>query len=158
MTLFHLAKLIKLCEPSVLYNVLRLNNSSNLRGYIHQPRFNLSHFQNNFCYQGPKNWNILCSSSACNNAIIMAPSMNCLKSRLRQLFLKSQSYGNEIEWIPQNKYLEMYLTAVNHDPYSSNSQSEDPLPVNYKPIYTFYCTDNLNRHISICIVQRKYFR
>ena len=53
----------------------------------------------------------------------MAPSMNCQKSRLKKLLLKAQSYGDEIEWIPQNKSLEMYLTAVKHDPYSSNSNS-----------------------------------
>ena len=119
MTLVHLAKLIRLNEPSVLYNVLRLNNSTNLRGYIYQPRFRISHYQSNFCYQGPKNWNILCSSSACRSAIIMAPTMNCQKSRLRQLFLKVQSFGDEIEWITQNNSLELFMTAVNHDPYDS---------------------------------------
>lgn len=119
MTLLHLAKLIILHQPNVLCDLMKLDNSENRRCKIFQPQLYLSHYQNNFCYIGPKQWNSLCSSSACFDSIIMAPSLNCQKTRLKKLFLNVQSYGNEIEWIPQNKSLELYLKAVKQDPYAS---------------------------------------
>ena len=116
MTLLHLAKIKRLNEPEVLYNALLLNKEENLRHKICLPKFNLSHYQNNFCYQGPKFWNSLCASSACYDSIILAPSLNSQKSRLKKLFLKVQSYGDEVEWLPHNKSLEKYLLAVKNDP------------------------------------------
>ena len=101
---------------NMLYNALLLNKEENLRHKICLPKFNLSHYQNNFCYQGPKFWNSLCASSACYDSIILAPSLNSQKSRLKKLFLKVQSYGDEVEWLPHNKSLEKYLIAVKHDP------------------------------------------
>ena len=117
MTILHIAKIIALREPEFLCRLLQLDPVNGRSSRIYQPKLNLSHYQNNFCYQGPKNWNIICSSDSCCKHITTAPSINCQKSRLKNLFLKVQSYGDKIEWLPLNKSLDLYLTAVKFDPY-----------------------------------------
>ena len=96
MTLLHLAKLISLHQPNVLCDLLKLDNSENRRCKIFQPQINLSHFQNNFGYIGAKQWKSVCCSSARLDSIIVAPSLKNEISRLKNLFLNVQSYGNEI--------------------------------------------------------------
>ena len=50
----------------------------------------------------------------------IAPTLNCQKTRLKKLFLKVQSYGDIVEWLPQNQSLQLFMTAVKQDPYSSS--------------------------------------
>ena len=123
-TLLHLAKLIILREPLFLCNLLRLTLSEYPSNRIFQPCFKLTHYQNNFCYQGPKLWNTLCSSPSNCSSITLAPSINALKSRLKNLLCKVQAYGHEIEWLKINKCLDLYLTAVKRDPYEEQPQSK----------------------------------
>ncbi len=134
MTILHLAKLIALRQPDFLCKLLKINPLENRSKRVYQPKLNLNHYQNNFCYQGPKYWNNMCSSVTCCKHIALAPSLDCQKSRLKKLFIKIQSYGDEVEWLPSNKSLELYLTAVRSDPYSKLQESDlisnenDPKP------------------------------
>ncbi len=117
MTILHLAKLIILNEPMFLCDLLRINeNKPKRNNRIYLPNLSLKHYKNNFCYQGPKLWNILCFSPTYCENITTAPTLNCLKSRLKRLFLKMQTYGDESEWLPVNKNLEAYLTVIKSGP------------------------------------------
>lgn len=116
MTLLQLAKLIRLKEPLILCDLMKLTSAENRNNRIYLPKLNLSHYQNNFCYQAPKLWNILCSSPKYSNSITLAPSLNCQKSRIKSLLLKVQSYGNDSDWIRINKSLELFLNAMKHNP------------------------------------------
>ena len=117
MTILHLAKIIALSEPIFLCKLLKLEDKDDRSTRIYQPNFKLSHYQNNFCYQAPKYWNNMCSHATCCKHITTAPSLNCQKSRLKDLFIKVQSYGDDIEWLNANKSLELYLSAIKFDPY-----------------------------------------
>ncbi len=123
MTLLHLVKIIRLREPILLCNLLRLEFTDIRRNRLYIPNFKLSHYQNNFCYQAPKYWNSLCSSTTYCNSITLAPSLNCQKTRLKKLFLKMQSYGDELQWTNLNRFLDPYLKAVKLDPYLTTDQT-----------------------------------
>ena len=116
-TLLHLAKLIILKEPVILCNLMKLSNTDPRGNRIFLPCLKLSHYQNNFCYLGPKLWNLLCSSPSYCSSITMAPSLTSLKSRLRSLLNKMQLYGHKSEWHTVNKCLDLYLTTIKNDPY-----------------------------------------
>ena len=116
MTLLQLAKLIRLNEPLILCDLMRLTSAENRNNRIYLPKLNLSHYQNNFCYQAPKLWNLLCSSPNYSSSITMAPSLKCQKSRLKSLLLKVQSYGNDLDWVSINKSLELFLNAMKQNP------------------------------------------
>ena len=118
MTVLHLAKLIRLKEPIYLCELLHiLDPPSTRNNRIFQPKLSLRHYMNNFCYQGPNLWNSICSSpNYCDN-ITTAPTLPCLKSRLKRLFLKIQAYGDMIEWQNLNKNLHDYLNVIKSDPY-----------------------------------------
>ena len=79
----------------------------------------LKHYMNNFCYQGPKLWNAISSSSTYCESITAAPTISCLKSRLKKFFINMQSYGDENEWQPSNNDLIIFLTTLKSDPYSN---------------------------------------
>ena len=112
MTLLHLTKVIRLQEPAFLCKILKLDTEINHRhNRIYQPSFTLSHYQNNFCYNGPKLWNCLSSSPTFCESITTAPSLNCQKSRLKEIFLKMQRYGDNTEWLPINRFLELYVVS-----------------------------------------------
>jgi len=125
MTTLHLAKLIIGETPPYLYDLLRLGNSSETRNNrLYQPNLSLDHYMNNFCFQAPKLWNIISSSpSYCEN-LTTAPSMSCLKSRLKRFFIKMQTYGDENEWHKLNHNLNEFLTTVKSDPYQTPVQNE----------------------------------
>ena len=84
---------------------------------IFQPALSLEHYKMNFCYSAPKFWNIMCNfSDDCKN-IVNAPTLSCLKNRLKKFLLNMQVYGDEIEWIKANRSLETYLVTSKSDPY-----------------------------------------
>ena len=79
--------------------------------------FKRSHYQNSFCYQARKLWNMLASSPKYCNDITNAPTLSSMKSRLKSFLLDLQLYGNRNEWIDSNKSIIFYLNAVKADPY-----------------------------------------
>ncbi len=100
-----------------LCDLLRINkNEFKRNNRISLPKLSLKHYKNNFCYQGPKLWNTLCSSPTYCENITTAPTLNCLKSRLKRMFLKMQTYGDESDWLPINKILEGYFTVLKSGP------------------------------------------
>ena len=122
-TLIHIAKLIILKEPVILCNLMKLSISDLRSNRIFLPSLKLTHYQNNFCYLGPKLWNLLCSSPSYCSSITMAPSLTSLKSRLKRLLNEMQIYGEESEWLSMNNCLELYLTSIKSDPYNSLPES-----------------------------------
>ena len=116
MTTLHLAKLIICKEPEHLYNVLRLDTSSETRNSrIYQPNLSLKHYMNNFCYQGPKVWNHLSSSPSHSENIVSSPSLTCLKARLKRFLIKMQMHGDENHWLTSNFNVSEYLTISKSD-------------------------------------------
>ena len=106
--------------PLYLYDLLRLGDSSETRNNrLYQPNLSLNHYMNNFCYQAPKLWNTISSSSTYCENITAAPSLSCLKSRLKRFFIKMQTYGDENEWHVLNRSITEFLTIVKSDPYSN---------------------------------------
>ncbi len=94
MTILHLAKLIFLKEPLYLCALLRINEIENRpkrNNRIYLPKLSLKHYKNNFCYQGPKLWNTLCSLPTYCENITTAPTLNCLKGRVKRVFIDMQS-------------------------------------------------------------------
>ena len=122
-TLLHLAKLIILKEPAILCKLMKLSLSDLRSNRIFLPCLKLNHYQNNFCYLGPKLWNLLCSSPSYCNSITTAPSLTSLKSRLKRLLQKMQFYGQDSEWLTVNNCLELYLTTIKSDPYNNQPES-----------------------------------
>ena len=96
MTVLNIGKLLKLGKPTLLCHVLRLDgriHQSQRNNRLYLPKFQCNHYQNSFCFQAPKLWNLLASSpSICDN-ITNAPTINALKSRLKKFLLKMQVYG-----------------------------------------------------------------
>ena len=123
MTILHLAKLITSKTPLYLYDLMRLNYSSETRNNrVYEPHLSLKHYMNNFCYQGPKLWNAISSSSTHCESITAAPTISCLKSHLKKFFINMQSYGDENEWQLSNNDLTIFLTTLKSDPYSNLKQ------------------------------------
>ena len=118
MTLLHLAKIIRLQEPTYLCKLLKLDSTTHRNNRVFQPSLSLNHYQNNFCYNGPKLWNYLSTSPTFCESITMAPSLNCQKSRLKDIFCKMQSHGDKIEWQHENRFLQLYISNVKQDPYT----------------------------------------
>ena len=122
MTVLNIGKLLNLGEPTFLCNVLRLNTCSLQRNNrLYLPKFKCNHYQNNFCFQAPKLWNLLASSASHCNNVTAAPTINALKSRLKRFLLQLQMYGvdaNDVEWYDSNKSIAAYLSAIKNKPYS----------------------------------------
>lgn len=119
MTILHLAKLITSKTPLYLYDLMRLGYSSETRNNrVYEPHLSLKHYMNNFCYQGPKLWNAISSSSTYCDSITAAPTISCLKSRLKKFLMNMQSYGDENQWHPSNNDLIIFLTTLKSDPYT----------------------------------------
>ena len=117
MTILHLAKLIASKTPLYLYDLMRLGYSSETRNNrVYEPHLSVKHYMNNFCYQGPKLWNVISSSSTYCESITAAPTISCLKSRLKKFFINMQSYGDENQWHPSNSDLTIFLTTLRSDP------------------------------------------
>ncbi len=121
MTVLETGKLVGLGEPEYLCEVLKLNSSQNSRNNrLYLPKFSRNHYQNNFCYQGPKLWNLLASKASDCNFITSSPTLNAMKSRCKKFLLKIQNYGayeNDVEWYDSNKDISKYLSAISNDPY-----------------------------------------
>ena len=124
MTVLEIGKLLRIGEPNYLCEVLKLfpsHLSRNNRLYL--PKFIRNHHQNNFCYQGPKLWNLLASKSSYCKDVTSAPTLNAMKSRLKNFLLVMQSYGVnkndfDLNWYDSNKDISKYLSAICKDPYS----------------------------------------
>ena len=120
-TLLHLIKLLYLKKPMYLYELLGLHNITEVkRSRITPPNLKLSHYQNNFCYQAIKLWNNLCSSPSQCELITSAPTLSCLKSRLKNFIRRAQLFGDVNSWTPINNSLELYLEEMKNNPYSNN--------------------------------------
>ena len=118
MTILSIGKLLKLNEPVFLCKVLMINVPSRTNSNrIYVPKFNRNHYQNSFCYQGPKYWNLLTSSTSYSNNVTDAPSLNSMKSRLKSFLIKMQVYGSETEWTDANKVISSYFSAIKADPH-----------------------------------------
>lgn len=117
-TILNFAKMVLNKEPEYLCKLLNIYNPILTRNNrIFQPALSLEHYKMNFCYSAPKFWNIMCNfSDDCKN-IVNAPTLSCLKNRLKKFLLNMQVYGDEIEWIKANRSLETYLVTSKSDPY-----------------------------------------
>ena len=102
-----------------------VNIAKKVNSYLpadHIPKFKLSHYQNNYCFQAPKMWNLLSSSVSFCCDITNAPTLNSMKTRLKRFLLKMQSYGDQVEWIDANKSISTYLTSIKKDPHFDNKR------------------------------------
>ena len=121
MCIINMGKLIKSKEPVFLHEILKLNiEPSPKSNHIFVPKFNRNHYQNSFCYQAPKLWNMLTSSKSYCGNVTGAPTLSSMKSRLKMFLIKMQNYGNPTEWINANKIISNYLRSIKSDPYFDN--------------------------------------
>ena len=117
MTIFSIGKLSKLNEPVYLSEILMLNvNALIRRNRLYLPKFDRNHYQNSFCYQAPKFWNLLASSPSYCYDVTNSPTLTSMKSRLKKFLIIMQTYGSKTEWIDSNKAIGTYLTAIKADP------------------------------------------
>ena len=65
-------------------------------------------------------WNNLCSSPSQCELITSAPTLSCLKSRLKNFIRRAQLFGDVNSWTPINNSLELYLEEMKNNPYSNN--------------------------------------
>ena len=121
MTVINYGKLIFQQKPSFLCKILNIDkfiDMPNSNAYL--PKLNTNHLQNNFCYQGPKLWNLLKSSAETCNKITDSPNMNTLRFRLKSFLLKMQCYGpvkNDQNWYKFNSSINEFLITIKNDPY-----------------------------------------
>ena len=80
-----------------MLHILEPTNTRNNRIYV--PNLTLEHYKNNFCYQAPKLWNAISSSSNLFKNVTSSPSMPTLKARLKGVFLTIQDFGDENETV-----------------------------------------------------------
>ena len=116
-TILSIDKLFKLKEPQYLNELLNLNSEqarrNNRIGYI--PKFKCSHYQSNYCYQGPYLWNLLASNASICNEVTSSPSLSAMKARLKKFLKNMQSYGhteNDVTWYKFNHSPELFLNQV----------------------------------------------
>ncbi len=89
MTVVGIDKLLKFQEPQYLCEWLHLSSHESQRNNrIYLPYFRLTHYQNNFCYQAPRLWNLLGSNSKICKEITSAPTLNSMKSRLKKFLFE----------------------------------------------------------------------
>lgn len=116
MTILEIGKVLRIGEPTYLCEVLNLNSRENTRNNrLHLPKFTRNHYQNNFCYQAPKLWNLIASKALDCKFITWAPTISAMKSRLKKFLLQIQSYGtdkNDLNWYDSNKSISKYLAAI----------------------------------------------
>ena len=123
MTTLHLAKLMFIKEPLYLCELLRINNENNTRNNrIYIPSLSLQHYKNNFCYQAPKIWNMLCSSPDLCNNITSVKTLSALKTRMKKLLLTIQSSGDKTEWEKSNFNISDYLAMCKSKPQPNSEQ------------------------------------
>ena len=112
-TLTSLSKIRLLKKPEYLYKLLAID-VSNQRMEI--PLLSVSHYQNNFLYQGPKLWNFLLPYVK-NKDFSLPNSIRLYKSRLKYFLLKMQCNGSNNDWSKSNFCVETYLNMSKKDPY-----------------------------------------
>ena len=121
MTVINYSKLIFQQKPSFLCKILHIDNYiAKPNSYAYLPKLKTNQFQNNFCYQGPKLWNLLKSSAEICNKITYSPNMNTLKYRLKSFLLKMQCYGpvqKDQNWYKFNSSIPEFLNTIKNDPY-----------------------------------------
>ena len=126
MTLLCIFKLIKLQEPTFLYDVLKLNTHNSTRNNrLFLPKFIRNHYQNNFCYQAPKLWNLLAGSETYCLNVTASPTIGCFRARLKKFLLTMQNFGtyvNDLQWYDFNKSISDYLVTVKNVTYSTTPQ------------------------------------
>ena len=115
-TTLNVAKLMATGIPQVLCNVLNLESTCKTRNNrLFLPKYQCNRYQNSFCYQAPKLWNLFASSPLLCNDLTNAPTINSLKTRLKNFMLKMQCYGeneNDINWYKFNRSVSEYLSAI----------------------------------------------
>ena len=117
MTILSIDKLFKLKEPQYLNELLNLNCDGDRRNnrISHIPKFKCSHYQGNYCYQGPYLWNLMASNARICNETTSSPSINVMKTRLKKFLLKMQSHGqneNDDTWYKFNHSPELYINQI----------------------------------------------
>ena len=114
MTILNMAKLIKLGKPSFLVDIMRLDTlGRNNRVFL--PLLKCKQYQLNFCFQGPKLWNLLASKADSCNDITNALTISTIKSRLKKFLLLMQSHkhsNNELTWNESNNSIFKYFTLT----------------------------------------------
>ena len=114
MTILNMAKLIKLGKPAFLVDIMRLDTlGRNNRVFL--PLLKCKQYQLNFCFQGPKLWNLLASKADSCNDITNALTISTIKSRLKKFLLLMQSYkhsNNEVTWNESNNSIFRYFTLT----------------------------------------------
>ena len=117
MTVISLFKLIKQKVPLTLCKLLNIDGDDcilkarNKRLKITIPKLRLNRYQNTFCYQAPKLWNLFTSSKLAYNEITAAPSLNSLRTRLKKFLLEMQNYGDN-DWQHFNKSIKHYFVLL----------------------------------------------
>ena len=78
MMLVNYGKLIFQEKPTFLCEILKIEAPNDLEysknsenSYAYLPKLNTNQLQNNFCYQGPKHWNLLKSSAVICKKILI---------------------------------------------------------------------------------------
>ena len=122
MTILEIGKLKYNYTPKYLCNILKIHENPIRNKYgnrLFLPKFNCNHYQNNFCYQAPKLWNLLDSSQSYCNNVTNFSNILFLKKKIKSFLLDMQSYHDEINWHSANYRISTYLAAVKNDPQFS---------------------------------------
>ena len=122
MTILEIGKLKYNYTPKYLCNILKIHENPQRNKYgnrLFLPKFNCNHYQNNFCYQAPKLWNLLDSSQSYCNNVTNFSNILFLKKKIKSFLLDMQSYHDEINWHSANYRISTYLAAVKNDPQFS---------------------------------------
>ena len=120
MTLLDIGKLLNYPVPQYLCKTLNINanitSRTRYKNRVFVPSFTCNRYQNNFCFLGPKLWNLLSSSPTYCNYATESKTIQSLKTKIKQLLLNMQSYQDDTNWIAPNISITSYLAAVKNDP------------------------------------------
>lgn len=109
-------KLIRGNDPKYFRKLLRLDDlRAESRNRIFVPNFKTSTYQNSFCYQGPKLWNLLCQNPTLCSKITNCATIQSGKHWLKKFLKQIQAQGNSSEWTDSNRDIDSYLMAVKNN-------------------------------------------
>ena len=115
-TVMHLAKLMFNDIPAVLCEILNLSQTNTTRyNRLYVPKFKCNRYQNSFCYQAPKIWNMFATSPSLCHDLTNAPTISSLKTRLKSFLISMQSFGentNDENWYKFNQSIPEYLSIL----------------------------------------------
>ena len=115
MTLLCTAKLLFTLKPTYLFELMHLEITPSTRNNrIYLPFLKCAQYQSNFCFQGPKLWNILSSNADLCNNITTAPSINATKSRLKKFLMLIQSFNSTESDETWNEFNNSIPKYINH--------------------------------------------